>query len=69
LLFAGTQPVPVIVRLILSGYVFKVVYEVLATPLTYKIVNFLKRSEGIDAFDRRTNFNPFRASGARPSAR
>jgi hypothetical protein len=61
LLFAGTQPAPVIVRLILSGYAFKVVYEVLATPLTYQIVNFLKRSEHIDTFDRRTNFNPFHA--------
>jgi uncharacterized integral membrane protein (TIGR00697 family) len=59
LLFAGTQPASVIVRLILSGYAFKVVYEVLATPLTYQIVNFLKRSEGIDTFDSRTNFNPF----------
>ena len=62
LLFAGTQPVGTIVSLILSGYVFKVVYEVLATPLTYKIVSFLKRSEGIDAFDRSTNFNPFRGA-------
>jgi queuosine precursor transporter len=35
---------------------------VLATPLTYKVVNFLKRSEGIDTFDRDTNFNPFRSS-------
>ena len=62
LLFAGTQPVGTIVNLILSGYLFKVVYEVLATPLTYKIVGFLKRSEGIDALDRFTNFNPFRGA-------
>ncbi len=63
LLFAGTLPIPTIVNLIVSGYVFKVVYEVLATPLTYKIVGFLKRSEGVDAFDRQTDFNPFRARG------
>lgn len=53
------QPPGFIVRLIISGYLFKVVYEVLATPLTYWIVNYLKRSEGVDFFDRRTNFNPF----------
>ena len=46
-------------NLILSGYLFKVTYEVVATPLTYAVVNFLKRSEGVDFFDRRTNFNPF----------
>jgi len=59
LLFAGRQPASTIINLILSGYAFKVVYEVLATPLTYWIVGFLKRGEGVDAFDRGTNFNPF----------
>ncbi len=54
------QPVSVIWQIIYSGYLFKVVYEVLATPLTYVIVNGLKRAEGIDFFDRSTNFNPFR---------
>jgi hypothetical protein len=29
------------------------------TPVTYAIVNFLKRTEGVDYFDRQTNFNPF----------
>src|SRR5580698_11607827 len=54
------QPASVIWKLIYSGYLFKVVYEVLATPLTYMIVNGLKRAEAIDFFDRSTNFNPFR---------
>jgi uncharacterized integral membrane protein (TIGR00697 family) len=61
LLFAGTLPASTILNLIVSGYLFKVVYEILATPLTYRIVNALKRSEGVDAFDRHTSFNPFRA--------
>lgn len=61
LLFAGTQTVATMISLIVSGYLFKVVYEVLATPLTYRIVGYLKRSEGIDTFDVHTNFNPFRA--------
>jgi len=53
------QPLGVMVQLIVSGYLFKVTYEVLATPLTYLVVNFLKREENVDFFDRRTNFNPF----------
>jgi hypothetical protein len=43
----------------LSAYLFKVVYEVVATPVTYAIVAFLKRTEGVDTFDYNTNFSPF----------
>ncbi len=48
-----------VVVLIVSGYLFKVVYEVVATPLTYWVVNTLKRREGVCFFDRNTNLNPF----------
>ena len=37
----------------------KVGIEALATPLTYRVVNFLKKKEGIDTYDYETNFNPF----------
>jgi queuosine precursor transporter len=57
--FGGQLSWGVIVRLILSGYLFKVVYEVLATPVTYWIVGFLKRTEGVDKFDYETRFTPF----------
>ncbi|MEY2545496.1 MAG: queuosine precursor transporter [Verrucomicrobiota bacterium] len=57
--FAGTTSWSVILRLMISGYLAKVLYEVLLTPLTYWVVNNLKRAEGIDVFDRGTNFNPF----------
>src|SRR3984957_18390849 len=57
------QPLGVMFQLIVSGYLFKVIYEVVATPLTYKVVNFLKREEGVDYFDRQTNFNPFTVKG------
>ena len=57
--FGGQRNVGLIVRLILSAYLFKVVYEVLATPLTYWIVGFLKRSEGVDKYDYETRFTPF----------
>lgn len=57
--FYGTRSVSVILRLIVSGYVIKVVYEALMTPVTYAVVNWLKRAEGVDYFDYQTNFNPF----------
>jgi hypothetical protein len=53
------HPLGELANLIFSGYVFKVTYEVLATPLTYVTVNALKRAEGVNFFDRGTNFNPF----------
>lgn len=45
--------------LIVTGYLVKVGYEAAATPVTYLVVNFLKKAEGIDLFDDATNFNPF----------
>jgi hypothetical protein len=47
-------------RAILSQWLFKVSYEVLATPLTYLVVGYLKRAEQEDFFDRETDFNPLR---------
>ena len=46
-------------NLILSGYLIKVAYETLMTPITYAIVKYLKRTEGVDYFDYATNFSPF----------
>ena len=43
---------------ILSQWTFKVAYEILATPLTYLVVGWLKRHEEVDFYDRDTNFNP-----------
>ncbi len=57
--FYGTRPTSVIVQLIIAGYLIKVVYETVMTPVTYAIVNFLKRAEHADYFDYDTNFNPF----------
>jgi uncharacterized integral membrane protein (TIGR00697 family) len=57
--FYGTLPTKTMLQLILSGYIFKIVYETVMTPLTYKVVNLLKRTEGVDYFDYSTNFNPF----------
>src|SRR5271168_5297478 len=60
--FYGTRPTNVLIALIVSGYLAKVIYETAMTPITYAIVNFLKRSEGVDYFDRGTDFNPFAAN-------
>ncbi|HVH89605.1 MAG TPA: queuosine precursor transporter [Terriglobales bacterium] len=59
LAFAGTVSTKTIFVLIGSGYLGKVIYEVVATPATYAVVNFLKRSEGVDVYDTHTDFNPF----------
>lgn len=58
------KPLSVIFSLIVSGYVVKVVYETLMTPITYAVVNALKRAEQVDYFDRDTNFNPFASNGS-----
>lgn len=57
LAFVGTTSfVPVI---ILYHWLAKTIIEALATPLTYAVVNSVKRKEAIDTFDYQTNFNPF----------
>ncbi|MBL8221406.1 MAG: queuosine precursor transporter, partial [Bryobacterales bacterium] len=48
LAFGGTVGVGTLVNLIFSGYLGKVVYEAAMTPVTYLVVNGLKKSEGID---------------------
>jgi uncharacterized integral membrane protein (TIGR00697 family) len=61
--FAGTFSAHKMVEIILTGYVLKVGYEVLATPATYLVINWLKRAEDVDTFDDHTDFNPFKFSG------
>jgi uncharacterized PurR-regulated membrane protein YhhQ (DUF165 family) len=57
--FAGTQSAYTILKLVVSAYLGKVAYEVVLTPLTYAVVGWLKRREGVDTFDYGANFNPF----------
>jgi uncharacterized integral membrane protein (TIGR00697 family) len=59
LAFGASLSFGALVELIVTSYSFKVIYEALATPLTYWVVNTLKRLEGIDAYDFHTDFNPF----------
>jgi uncharacterized integral membrane protein (TIGR00697 family) len=57
--FAGTIPNEVLINLIISGYLFKVAIEAAFTPVTYRVVNWLKKVEHEDYYDIGTNFNPF----------
>ena len=57
--FYGVVSGGILVLAIISGYTFKVAYEIIATPITYKIVGFLKKAEGIDIYDTNTKFSPF----------
>ena len=57
--FGGRTSWSTMLNLIISGYLAKVIYEAVATPLTYFVVNKLKRAEGVDVYDRDTDFNPF----------
>ncbi len=59
IIFAGNASWGTIANLIVSGYLAKVAYEALMTPVTYLVVDALKRAEGIDIFDVATDFNPF----------
>lgn len=60
--FIGTIPLSGLASAILAQWLFKSAYEAFATPLTYKVVNLLKREEGLDVFDRETRFSPFALS-------
>ena len=57
--FYGVWPDQQVVRVALAQYLFKTGWEVIMTPLTYRVVAFLKWHEHEDYYDRHTNFNPF----------
>jgi len=56
---SGIIPDDKLPMVMLAQFLAKTMVEVLFTPITYKIVGFLKRAEQEDYYDRRTNFNPF----------
>ena len=57
--FLGVLPNSLLFTLIVSNYFFKTGIEILFTPITYKVVKFLKVKENEDYYDHDTNFNPF----------
>ena len=60
--FLGVWETQTVIKVMLTNYVLKVLWEVLATPFTYWIVARLKRAEHEDYFDRGTDFTPFSLS-------
>lgn len=62
LAFVGTIPLEALGIAIVTQWLVKSAYEAAATPLTYAVVNFLKRREGLDVYDYDTRFNPLTLS-------
>jgi uncharacterized integral membrane protein (TIGR00697 family) len=58
LAFYGTIPSAALGQMIFTQWLMKSAYEALITPFTYMVVNYLKRVEKEDYYDRGTNFNP-----------
>lgn len=58
--FYGLFPNDVLISIIISNYLFKTGVEILFTPVTYTFVNFLKKEENVDVYDRGISYNPFR---------
>jgi queuosine precursor transporter len=59
LAFLGIWSPDLVLKVMLTNYGLKVLWEVVMTPVTYAVVNFLKRAEHEDYFDRNTDFTPF----------
>jgi hypothetical protein len=62
LAFWGVWDTETMVLVLFTQWALKVGWEVLLTPATYAVVGFLKRREGVDVYDERTDFSPFRAA-------
>ena len=57
---SGVLSVDTLIQSIIAGWLIKTFVEVLMTPFTYWVVIKVKKIEGIDYYDKNTNFNPFR---------
>jgi uncharacterized integral membrane protein (TIGR00697 family) len=64
LAFAGTTSGAVLGEMMYTNWFLKTAYETICTPFTYLVINTLKRIEGVDVFDRDTDFNPLAIGGA-----
>lgn len=57
--FGGALSLETLSELMLAQYLWKVAYEVILTPLTYLVVNWVKVKEGVDIYDTKVKYNPF----------
>jgi uncharacterized integral membrane protein (TIGR00697 family) len=60
LAFWGVWENKAVITVLFTNWGLKVLWEIVLTPVTYGVVNFLKRREGVDLFDDQTDFSPFR---------
>ncbi len=60
LAFLGVWTTEQVVTVMITNWGLKVLWEVVLTPVTYAVVGFLKRREGVDVYDEGTDFTPFR---------
>jgi hypothetical protein len=60
-LYAAGWTTEQVMQVLVTQWVLKVAWEVILTPLTYAVVGLLKRREGVDIYDRGTDFSPFGA--------
>lgn len=56
---SGIIPDEKLPLIMLAQFTAKVAVEVVFTPVTYRVVGWLKRAEQVDHYDRNTDFNPF----------
>ena len=56
-------PTELLVQVVISQWLIKTTWEALLTPVTYAVVGWLKRREGVEVFDTRTDFSPFAKAG------
>jgi queuosine precursor transporter len=61
--FSGIIPLSGLLSAVITQWLVKTAYEAAVTPLTYKVVRFLKRREGFDIYDYDTRFNPLLITG------
>ncbi|MBK9587458.1 MAG: queuosine precursor transporter [Sphingomonadales bacterium] len=62
LAFLGVWSTSQVLTVMLTNWALKVSWEAVLTPVTYMVVGWLKRHEGVDIFDRNTNFTPFKTA-------
>ncbi len=62
LAFLGVWQTSLVIKVLFTNYALKVLWEVILTPVTYRIVAAFKRAEGVDVFDTKADFDLFKAS-------
>lgn len=62
LAFYGSWSTTQVVTVMITNWTLKVTWEAVLTPVTYLVVGWLKRHEGVDVYDEGTNFSPFKTA-------